>query len=41
MDATRQLLRGARAALWFIHINHTNRQIDAADVARDGQRYPL
>ena len=38
MPATRDLLRGTRARLLFIHLNHTNRQIDAADVARDRQR---
>ena len=41
MPGTRQLLRGSRAALWFIHLNHTNRELDAKDVARDGQRFPL
>ena len=41
MPATRERLRGARAALWFIHLNHTNQQIGAADVAREGQRFGL
>jgi pyrroloquinoline quinone biosynthesis protein B len=36
MARTRELLRGGRAKLWFIHINHTNAELDAADVAREG-----
>lgn len=36
MPATRDLLRGLGTTIWFIHINHTNREIDAPDVARDG-----
>jgi len=39
MPATRELLRGTRAAVWFIHLNHTNLEIDAKDVARDGMRF--
>jgi len=27
--------------LWFIHLNHTNQQIVAKDVVKDGQRFPL
>jgi pyrroloquinoline quinone biosynthesis protein B len=41
MSVTRDLLRDTRAALWFIHLNHTNPQLQAGDVARDGQRFPL
>lgn len=41
MPATRELLRGTRAALWFIHLNHTNRELDAKDVVRDGQRFGM
>jgi len=41
MPATRELLKGTRGALWFIHLNHTNQQIGAKDVVRDGQRFPL
>ena len=41
MPATRDLLKGVRAQVWFIHLNHTNREIDARDVVRDGQRLPL
>jgi pyrroloquinoline quinone biosynthesis protein B len=41
MPVTRQLLQGSKAALWFIHLNHTNREIDAKDVVREGQRFPL
>jgi pyrroloquinoline quinone biosynthesis protein B len=39
MPATRELLKGLRTEIWFIHINHTNREIDAPDVAKDGQTY--
>jgi pyrroloquinoline quinone biosynthesis protein B len=39
MPATRDLLRGTRAALWFIHVNHTNRELEAPDVVRDRQRF--
>ena len=38
---TRQLLRGARGRVWFIHLNHTNRELGAADVARDGMVFPF
>jgi pyrroloquinoline quinone biosynthesis protein B len=41
MSVSRDLLRGVKAEVWFIHLNHTNRQIDAADVARDGQRFGM
>ena len=41
MPATRQLLKGSTGAMWFIHLNHTNQQIGAKDVVRDGQRFPL
>jgi len=41
MSRTRELLNGARAKLWFIHINHTNAEIDAADVVREGMTFPL
>jgi pyrroloquinoline quinone biosynthesis protein B len=41
MSHTRELLRGVRAAVWFIHINHTNRDIDARDVVRDGQEFVM
>jgi pyrroloquinoline quinone biosynthesis protein B len=36
MSHTRELLRGTRARLLFVHLNHTNPEIDAPDVARDG-----
>jgi pyrroloquinoline quinone biosynthesis protein B len=36
---TRILLRGTKAALWFIHLNHTNKELGASDVVRDGQRF--
>lgn len=38
---TRQLLRGARGRVWFIHLNHTNRELGAADIARDGMVFPF
>ena len=41
MPSTRALLKGARGQLWFIHVNHTNRELDARDVVRDGQRFPF
>ncbi len=41
MSATRQLLRGARARVWFIHLNHTNAEIDAPDVVREGMEFEL
>jgi pyrroloquinoline quinone biosynthesis protein B len=37
MPMTRTLLQGTRAKVWFIHLNHTNTELDAPDVARDGQ----
>ena len=36
MSRTRELLKGSRARLLFIHINHTNAELDAPDVAREG-----
>lgn len=39
IPATRRLLDGARARVWFIHLNHTNPELGAADVVRDGQRF--
>ena len=41
MDVTRDLFKGLRTALWFIHINHTNAELDAKDVVRNGMRFPL
>ena len=41
MPVSRQMLKGTGAAVWFIHLNHTNREIGAADVVRDGQRFPF
>jgi pyrroloquinoline quinone biosynthesis protein B len=41
MSRTRELLRGTRAALWFIHINHTNAEIDAPDVVKEGMRFDM
>jgi pyrroloquinoline quinone biosynthesis protein B len=41
IPATRELLRGVRAQVWFIHINHTNREIDAKDVVKDGTRFKI
>ena len=41
MPATRELFAGRRAQLWFIHLNHTNRELDAADVVKDGARFPM
>ena len=41
MPRTRELLKGTRAKLWFIHINHTNAEIDAADVVREGMTFEM
>ena len=41
MPVTRELLKGVRAKVWFIHINHTNAQLTARDVARDGMKFDL
>jgi len=41
MSDTRARLKGTRAQLWFIHLNHTNQEIDAADVVKDGQRFGM
>jgi pyrroloquinoline quinone biosynthesis protein B len=39
IPVTRALLKGTSAHVWFIHLNHTNRELGAADVAQDGQRF--
>lgn len=41
MERTRELLRGGKARLWFIHINHTNAERDASDVVKEGMVFPL
>lgn len=41
MPRTRELLKGVPTKLWFIHLNHTNTQIDADDVAREGMRFEM
>jgi pyrroloquinoline quinone biosynthesis protein B len=41
MGRTRELLKGAKAKLWFIHINHTNAELEAEDVVREGMVFPL
>lgn len=41
MSDTRARLKGVRARLWFIHLNHTNPELDAADVVRDGQKFGM
>jgi pyrroloquinoline quinone biosynthesis protein B len=41
MSRTRELLRGLRAKLWFIHVNHTNAEIEADDVVREGQTFEM
>jgi len=41
MPVTRDLLRGVRARLWFIHINHTNRELEAPDVVREGMEFEV
>ena len=41
MGRTRELLKGSRAALWFIHVNNSNAEIDAADVLKEGMEFSL
>ncbi len=42
MTETRALLKGARAKLWFIHLNHTNPALlEGADAAREGMEFDL
>jgi pyrroloquinoline quinone biosynthesis protein B len=41
MSVTRALLKGARAKLWFIHINNSNAEIDGPDVVKEGMTFPL
>jgi pyrroloquinoline quinone biosynthesis protein B len=41
IPATRELLKGVRADVWFIHLNHTNAQLDARDVPKDGARFGM
>lgn len=41
MSVTRELLRGSRARLFFIHLNHTNAELGARDVAREGMEFDL
>lgn len=41
IPVTRDLLRGTRAQVWFIHLNHTNKEIDASDVAKDGMTFKM
>jgi pyrroloquinoline quinone biosynthesis protein B len=39
MPTTRALLKGTRAQVWFIHVNHTNRELEAADVVKGGMSF--
>jgi len=39
IPVTRELLKGTKASVWFIHLNHTNTEIGARDVVRDNQRF--
>jgi pyrroloquinoline quinone biosynthesis protein B len=41
MSRTRELLKGTKAKLWFIHINHSNAELDAADVVREGMVFSM
>jgi hypothetical protein len=42
IPATRELLRGARGRVWFIHLNHTNEELlTGKDVAHEGMIFPL
>jgi len=41
MGRTRELLKGAKAKLWFIHINHTNAELEVEDVVREGMTFAM
>jgi pyrroloquinoline quinone biosynthesis protein B len=41
IPATRKLLEGTKAQLWFIHLNHTNPAYGDKDVVEQGQVFPL
>ena len=41
MSDTRARLKGTRAQLWFIHLNHTNPDLDAPDVVKMGARFGM
>ena len=41
MPATRELLKGTKAQLWFIHLNHTNPAWGDKDVVKQGQVFKL
>lgn len=41
MSRTRELLKGVRAKLWFIHINNSNAEIDRDDVVKEGMTFPM
>lgn len=41
MSRTRELLKGAKAKLWFLHINNSNAEIDHPDVVKEGMTFPM
>ena len=41
MGRTRELLKGTKAKLWFIHINHTNAELEATDVVHEGMTFEM
>lgn len=41
MGDTRARLKGARAQLWFLHLNHTNPELGGKDVVTDGRRFGM
>jgi pyrroloquinoline quinone biosynthesis protein B len=42
IPATRERLKGTRAALWFIHINHRNSErVHATDIVREGMEFEM
>lgn len=41
IPATRELLKGTKAQLWFIHLNHTNPAWGGKDVVKQGQVFKL
>lgn len=38
---TRERLRGVRAKVWFIHLNHSNPAFGEDDVVREGMKFPM
>lgn len=41
MAVTRERLKGTRATLWFIHVNHRNAERGAKDIVREGMEFEM